>query len=206
MNCGIPGCILQGRYAEAQPLLERALAIKEVALGANQIRTVWARVLLGDLYKKQGSFEQASPLLEEAVNALERLDGHDHDVIASALSKRADLLKAQVRVFTEYRVVNIVHIPSAGGSAAFNTFFVGTLRTPTTVKPLYEWSGGIQEQGLEPEYSGVVESLNHRTGLLIVIRSFRSEVEGRLKHSKRFVQIYVPFVGNTPGSLQTAAA
>lgn len=93
-------------------MLERALAIKEVAVGANQIRTVWARVLLGDLYKKQGSFEQASPLLEEAVNALERLDGHDHDVIASALSKRADLLKAQVRVFTEYRVVNIVHIPS----------------------------------------------------------------------------------------------
>lgn len=55
---------LQGKYAEAQPLVERAMAIYEVALGMDHKETIQSRGLMGDLYKKQGFFDKASPLLE----------------------------------------------------------------------------------------------------------------------------------------------
>lgn len=95
---GIPlRCAFQGKYDEAQPLLERALAINEVALGMSHEYTIRSRRLIGGLYKKQGFFEKASSLLEEAVNTVERLHGPDHRTVADALQDRAELLATQVR-------------------------------------------------------------------------------------------------------------
>ncbi|CAN0452191.1 unnamed protein product, partial [Ectocarpus sp. 8 AP-2014] len=83
---------LQGKYAEAQPLFERALAISEGALGVDHPHTIASRAWMADLYQKQGFLDKASPLLEEVVSARERVQGRDHPNVASALNNRAGLL------------------------------------------------------------------------------------------------------------------
>lgn len=104
-----PGCILQGKYSEAQPLLERALAINEVARGMDSPVTIVARGSMGTLYKKQGFFDKAFPLFEEIFNTREGLYGPDHPWVANALIYRADLLSTQVRE----RLLRVLHDASA---------------------------------------------------------------------------------------------
>lgn len=53
---------------------------------------------MANLYKKRGLFDEAAPLWEEIVRALERVRGYDHPEVASALNSWAELLGAQVRV------------------------------------------------------------------------------------------------------------
>lgn len=90
-------CLLQGNYAEAQPLLKRALAINENALGVDHMTTITCRELMGGLYMLQGFFDQASILLDEVLRTRERLHGPDSAWVARALGNQAHLLSAQVR-------------------------------------------------------------------------------------------------------------
>lgn len=88
---------LQGKYAEARSLFDRALAINEAALVVDHQATIRTRASLGDLFKKHGFFNKALPLLEEVVSTWERVYGPDHPWVADALSTQADLLSTQVR-------------------------------------------------------------------------------------------------------------
>ena len=47
----------------------------------------------------QGKYEDAEPLYERATETLEKALGGDHPTVATALSSRADLLRAQVQGF-----------------------------------------------------------------------------------------------------------
>jgi tetratricopeptide (TPR) repeat protein len=52
----------QGRYAEAEPLMKRALAANETALGPDHL-TVGSRLdNLAQLYRDQGRYAEAEPL------------------------------------------------------------------------------------------------------------------------------------------------
>ncbi|CAN0332639.1 unnamed protein product, partial [Ectocarpus sp. 8 AP-2014] len=72
-------------YSEAEQLLERALAINEVALGADHKTTIKSRGLLADLHKVQGFFDKASAMFAEVVNRLERVYGPHHRWVAVML-------------------------------------------------------------------------------------------------------------------------
>lgn len=116
-------CLLQGKYAEAQPLFERALAIEEAALGVDHTRTITSRAWMADLYQEQGFFDKSSLLMEEVVRAREHVLGCDHPEVAIALHNRAGLLKTQVRavrIFHEYCVIMKVarHHHRMGGVVA----------------------------------------------------------------------------------------
>lgn len=91
------GSFSQGKYTEAQPLLERGLAIFEATLGVDHPSTIKSRACVGDFYARQGLLGKASPLMGEVISALERVHGGDHPDVAAALNNRAQLLKAQVR-------------------------------------------------------------------------------------------------------------
>lgn len=94
-----PGYVLQGKYAEAQPLFERALALNEDSLGVDHESTIATGAQMGDLYKKQGFFSKAFPLLKEVVHTHERVHGPDHPLVADALINWASLLSMQVRAW-----------------------------------------------------------------------------------------------------------
>ncbi|CAN0547348.1 unnamed protein product, partial [Ectocarpus sp. 12 AP-2014] len=75
----------QGKYGEAQPFIERALAINMAALGPEHPSTITSRAWMADLYINQGFLDKASPLLEEIVNTRERVQGLGHPDVAVAL-------------------------------------------------------------------------------------------------------------------------
>jgi len=84
-----------GSYAEAQSLLERALAIQERVLGADDLATATSLNNLAYLLHAQGDYWRAVPLLERARAITERGLGEGHPATATSLSNLAELYRVQ---------------------------------------------------------------------------------------------------------------
>ena len=65
----------QGRYGEAEPLYQRALAASERVLGAEHPDTLVSVNNLAGLYASQGRYGEAEPLYQRALAARERVLG-----------------------------------------------------------------------------------------------------------------------------------
>ena len=74
---------MQGRYAEAEPLYKRALAIREKALGPDHPDVAKALNNLAVLYQKQGRYAEAEPLYKRALAIREKALGPDHPDVAT---------------------------------------------------------------------------------------------------------------------------
>ena len=57
----------EGRYADAEPLCKRALAIREKALGPDHADVAQSLNNLADLYSAQGRHADAEPLYKRAL-------------------------------------------------------------------------------------------------------------------------------------------
>ena len=68
----------QGRYAEAEPLYKRALAIREKALGPDHPDVGDLAEQPGALYTTQGRYAEAEPLYKRALAIREKALGPDH--------------------------------------------------------------------------------------------------------------------------------
>src|SRR5260370_104188 len=85
----------RARYREAQPLYQRALAIREQQLGPEHPDTATSLNNLAELYRDQGKYEQAEPLLKRALAIDEKLSGPQHPDTATNLNNLAGLYRAQ---------------------------------------------------------------------------------------------------------------
>ena len=88
---------LRARYAEAEPLFRRALAIREAALGPDHPDTATSLNNLAVLLRAQGRYAEAEPLLRRALAIREAALGPDHPDTAISLNNLAVLLQAQGR-------------------------------------------------------------------------------------------------------------
>ena len=86
-----------GRYAEAEPLLRRALRISETVRGANHEDTAVLLVELGRLLLDTGRYAEAEPLLRRARAIFVTQFGSDHAYPAVSSSALAALLGATGR-------------------------------------------------------------------------------------------------------------
>jgi tetratricopeptide (TPR) repeat protein len=84
----------QGRYAEAQPLVERALAIWERALGPDHRLVAESLTGLANVYADQRRYAEAEVLYDRAVDILKRVDS-DHRRLFEPLVGLASLRKEQ---------------------------------------------------------------------------------------------------------------
>jgi tetratricopeptide (TPR) repeat protein len=93
------GYYLKGRarYAEAEPLYQRALAIKEEALGSGHPSTAASLNNLAEIYRDQGRYGEAEPLYQRALAIQEKALGPDHPDTATSLNNLALLYKRQGR-------------------------------------------------------------------------------------------------------------
>ncbi len=82
----------QGRYAEAEPLYKRALAIREKALGAEHPDVAQSLNNLAALYHDQGRYAEAEPLYERSLAIREKVLGPEHPYTARSLENYAALL------------------------------------------------------------------------------------------------------------------
>jgi len=86
-----------GHYAEAEPLFNRALAIREKALGADHPDTSTSLNNLAFLYNSQGKYAEAEPLYKRALAIFEKTLGAEHPNVATVLENYADLLRKMNR-------------------------------------------------------------------------------------------------------------
>ncbi len=84
-----------GHYAEAEPLLNRALAISEKSLGADHSNTATSLNNLALLFASQGKYAEAEPLFKRAIAISEKSLGADHPDTAMSLSNLALLFASQ---------------------------------------------------------------------------------------------------------------
>ena len=68
----------QGRYSEAIPLAQRALAIREKALGPDHSDVAASLNNLAEFYRVQGRYAEAEPLSKRALTIKEKAFGPDH--------------------------------------------------------------------------------------------------------------------------------
>ena len=76
----------RARYTDAEPLFERALAIREKALGAEHPDVAAALNNLAALYRDQGQYAEAEPLFERALAIKEKALGAEHPNVAMSLN------------------------------------------------------------------------------------------------------------------------
>ena len=91
------GCYLylRGRYKEAEPLLMRALEIREEQLGGRHPDTAGSLNNLALLYQEQGKYAEAEPLLMRALEICEEQLGGRHPDTAGSLNNLALLYQEQ---------------------------------------------------------------------------------------------------------------
>jgi tetratricopeptide (TPR) repeat protein len=75
----------RGRYREAEPLYQRALAIREQELGAEHTDTAISLNSLASLYYAQGKSEEAVPMFQRVLNIRERTLGSAHPDTAGSV-------------------------------------------------------------------------------------------------------------------------
>ena len=85
----------QGNYAEAAPLLQRSLAIREKALGPEHPDVATSLNNLAGLYQAQGNYAEAAPLFQRSLAIWEKALGPEHPDVALSLNNLAELYRAQ---------------------------------------------------------------------------------------------------------------
>jgi tetratricopeptide (TPR) repeat protein len=83
------------QYAQAEPLLQRALAIRERVLGPEHLDTATSLNNLAGLYWSQRQYAQAEPLYQRALTIDEKVYGPDHPDVATDLNNLARLYQDQ---------------------------------------------------------------------------------------------------------------
>src|SRR5262249_16066687 len=114
----------QGAYARAEPLLVRALDIREKALGATHPDVALSLNDLAGLYQAQGAYARAEPLLARAAEirgAYLRIE-----LVRLSAARKQDLLSPRQR---EMQVLGSFHAHDLPASArALETAFTAVLR------------------------------------------------------------------------------
>jgi CHAT domain-containing protein/Tfp pilus assembly protein PilF len=83
----IAALIEKGRYADALPLAERALAIREASLGAHDLAVAESLSDLGEVLTYKADLARAEPLFRRALAILEAKLGKDDPAVAELLDK-----------------------------------------------------------------------------------------------------------------------
>ena len=87
----------QGRHAEAEPLLQRALAMREKTLGRDHFEVAQSLNNLAMLYQSAGRYAEAEPLYLRSSAIFERTVGRESPNVAASLNNLAWLYQSQGR-------------------------------------------------------------------------------------------------------------
>ncbi|NES21187.1 MAG: CHAT domain-containing protein [Symploca sp. SIO3E6] len=87
----------EGKYSEAIPLAEKALAIRQRILGQEHPDVATSLNNLAALYESQGRYEEAEPLYRQALEMRRRILEPEHPDVATSLNNLAALYESQGR-------------------------------------------------------------------------------------------------------------
>ena len=159
----------QGKYAEAEPLYKRALAIKEKALGPDHPSVATGLNTLALLYYNQGKYAEAEPLYKRALATREKALGPDHPDVAQILNNLALLYYNQgefAQAEPLYKRVLAINEKALGPDHPQVALGLNNLALLyddqgkyAEAEPLYKRSLAIDEKALGPDHPSVATGL-----------------------------------------------
>jgi tetratricopeptide (TPR) repeat protein len=161
----------KARYAEAEPLLRRAVDVCEASLGPDDPGVATRLINLSDLLRETNLPGEAEPLVRRELRIDEAYYGPDHPEIATDLNSLAALLEATNRLAEAeplYRRALAISEASLGPehsqvAACLNnlaSLLHGTDRL-AEAEPLYRRALEIDEASLGPDHPNVAIRLNN---------------------------------------------
>jgi tetratricopeptide (TPR) repeat protein len=167
----------RAQYAEAEPLLQSTLDIREKALGPEHQFTANSLNSLALLYKSQGRFAEAEPLLQRALDIREKALDPEHPDTAQSLNNLAILYNAQLRYAEAesllQRALDIreialgpEHPDTAQSLNNLATLYYSQGRYRyAEAEPLFKRALAIYEKTLGPEHPSTAMFLNNLAAL-----------------------------------------
>jgi tetratricopeptide (TPR) repeat protein/nucleoside phosphorylase len=182
----------QALYAIAEPLYQRALAIREQQLGATHPQTATSLNNLAILYKNQGKYEEAEPLLKRALAVREEQLGVSHPSTAISLNNLAFLYYSQGKyeeaepLYLRTLAINEQQLGASHPHTATSLDNLATLYTSqgkySKAEQLYQRALAIREQQLgatHPQTATNLDNLAH----LYQVQGKYEEAEPLLKRA-----------------------
>jgi tetratricopeptide (TPR) repeat protein len=166
----------RGRYVEAEPLFDRALAIYERVLGPEHPDVANSLNNLTRLYRAQGRYVEAEPLCERALAIREKTWGSEHPDVVWSLNNLADLYRSQGRYAKAeplYRRALAIREKALGSEHPDLATSLNNLAALyqaqgqyAKAEPFYQRALAIYEKALGPEHPWVATCLeNYALGL-----------------------------------------
>ena len=156
----------QGEYADAEPLYQRALAIREKALGPEHPQVAQTLNNLAGLYREQGKYAKAEPLYQRSLDILEvAANLNDLALLYHNQGKYAEAEPLYQRALV---IAEKTMGPEHPQVAANLNNLAGLYRDQgkyAEAEPLYQRSLDILEKALGPEHLQVAASLNNLAAL-----------------------------------------
>jgi tetratricopeptide (TPR) repeat protein len=161
----------RARFSEAEPLHQRALAIRENALGPDHPDVATSLNNLALPYYRQGKYAQAEPLFQRALAIWEKALGPEHPLVATSLNNLGELCRVQGK----YAQAEPLHQRAlaiwekalgpehADVATALNNLALLYERQGkyAQAEPLYQRASAIDEKALGPNHPGVATDLNN---------------------------------------------
>lgn len=164
-----------GRYDEALPLAERALALREKVFGAEHAAVAQSLNNLAILYEAKGDYARAESLYQRTLALREKLLGAEHAEVATSLNNLAGLnyLKGDyARAEPLYQRALAIREKTLGAEHPGIAAPLNNLALLYHVKgdyaraePLYRRALGIREKALGAEHPDLATSLANLGGL-----------------------------------------
>jgi Flp pilus assembly protein TadD len=160
-----------GRYAEAEPLYVRSLAIREKELGANHPDTATSLNNMAALYESTGRYAEAEPLLIRSLAIREQELGANHPDTATSLNNLASLYRSTGRdaeaepllirsIAISEQELGANHPSTAASLNNLASLYESTGRY-AEAEPLYVRSLAIREEQLGANHLDTASSLNN---------------------------------------------
>ena len=153
----------EGRFSEAVPLAEAALALAEAELGPEHRNTLTMVNNLASLYKNLGRYSDAEPLYRRALEARERVLGPEHPDTLTSVNNLAFLYSNQGR----YSDAEPLYQRAL--EASERVLGPDHPNTLTSLSNYFFWRAGAMASGLQSDWAGdetAVALLTHNLAAL----------------------------------------
>jgi tetratricopeptide (TPR) repeat protein len=95
LNAEVMRLLQAGKYAEAEPLAKRALALREQVSGPDHPDIGQSLNMLAELYQAQGRYPEAEALFKRGLGLAEKALGPEHHSVSVSLGSLAGLYEDQ---------------------------------------------------------------------------------------------------------------
>lgn len=163
-------------WAEAEPLIRRALAIDEERSGPDHPHVAIRLNNLASLLHETNRFAEAEPLMRRVLDIFEKGFGAEHPNVAAALNNLAQLLQATNRLAEAEPLMRRAHAIDEKSSGPDHPNVARDLGNLTTLlystnrlgeaEPLMRRALAIDEEGFGPDNPDVARDLNNLAHLL----------------------------------------